>query len=228
MNLEKICIGIPHTGLFHWQTISAILGLQIPKGYAVSYHLIGSCLVYDAREKIVEFAKNNDCKYILYLDSDMVPPNDMLFKMLEHLKNPDIDIISGMAFKRTPPFQPCFYTKLQYDSKKFEPYLESPVEFPDVGLLPIQGAGMACCMIKTELFNKIKKPYFFPLPNLGEDLTFCYKARIEANAKMFCDLSIDTGHIAQMPISKDHFKACFEEYKKTKNPSQIFIDAEKA
>lgn len=227
--MKKICIGIPHTGMFHWNTVTSLLGLKAPQNTRILFHMIGSCLVYDAREKIVEFAKNKQCDYVVMLDSDMIPPNDMLEKMFYHLENNEkIDMITGMAFKRTPPFQPCFYTKLTYDINTYKPYLESPIEWQQGGgLMDIAGAGLACVMIKMSLFEKISLPYFFPLPNLGEDLTFCLKAKQEGKATFVVDTSIDVGHCSNIPIYEEHFRACYEEHKKQGNAMTIFTDAEK-
>lgn len=222
----NICIGIPHMGIFHWQTLSALLSLRVPPNCVIKYHMVGSSLVYEARDSIAKFAIENDCDYVLYLDSDMVPPSDMIMKMLNTFdQRPESGLVTGMAFKRIPPFQPCFYTKVTYDTKMMRPTLESPIEFPDEGLIEIQGCGMACCMIKTEVFRQVdaeligdRKHYFFPLPNMGEDLTFCLKAKHKA-IKMYVDLSIDVGHISSMPIVRDHFRACYNEYK-SKNTSE--------
>lgn len=224
---NKICVGLPHTGTFSWNTTMALLALRAPKGYGMVYHAIGSSLIYDAREKIVEFARNNKCKYVVMLDSDMVPPYDMIMKMVEYLDhNKEIDLVTGTAFKRTPPFQPCFYTKCDYNLENQSAELESPVEFPDSGILPIAGAGMACCCIRTDLFDRIDekkkdKKYFFPLPNFGEDLTFCLIAR-KCGAKMVADLSIDVGHVSAMPITREHFRACYQEHKRNHADKPLF------
>jgi len=227
---NKICIGLPHVGMFGWQTTMALLSLKIPSEYSLVYHLVGSCLIYDAREKIVKFARDNNCKYTVMLDSDMVPPSDMLIKMVNTLDDGKLDLVTGMAFKRTAPFQPCFYTKCDYDLDAQKPYLESPVEFPDKGFIPLAGVGLACCMMRTEIFDcidqkKKDKSYFFPLPNLGEDLTFCLIAR-KCGIKMAVDLSIDVGHVSNMAITKDHFIACYEEHKKINSSQAMFTGGE--
>ena len=229
---KNICVGIPHTGIFSWNTTSALLGLIIPNGWNVLYHMVGSCLVYDAREKIVQFAKDNKCKYVMMLDSDMTPPKDTLLKMVGLLEDKkEIDIVSGTIFKRTPPFQPCFYSTLEYNFDEQKPYLESPVEFPNEGLLPLAGVGLAGCLIRMSLFDRIDekkteklKSYFFPLPNMGEDLTFCITARKLANCKIVCALSINIGHVASMVIEKEHFQACYEEFKSKENGQTLFVD----
>lgn len=228
---NKICIGLPHTGTFPWNTTMSLLGLRMPQGFSGMYHMVGSCLVYDARQQIVNFARKTNCKYIAMIDSDMVVPTDFLTKALETLeKNKDIHVVTGTIFKRTPPFQPCFYTKVEYNMEEQKPTLESPVEFPKQGLLPLAGLGLACCMIKTELFDKIdekKSPtmngYFYPLPNMGEDLTFSLIAR-KCGANIVCDLSIDVGHVSAMPISQDHYKACYEEWKRKEDNKPLFVE----
>ena len=226
---NKICIGLPHTGTFPWNTTMSLLALQVPKGYSLVYHMVGSCLIYDARQQIVNFARKSNCKYTVMFDSDMVIPKDFLIKTVEALdKNDNLHVITGTIFKRTPPFQPCFYSKVEYDVKTNKPVLESPIEFPDSGFLPLGGLGLACCNIKNELFDMIDdkkieglKGYFFPLPNMGEDLTFSLIAR-KCGGNMVCDLSIDVGHVAEMPIHKDHYRSCYEEWKQKNDGSPIF------
>lgn len=208
-------------GTFPWNTVSSLIGLRVPQGYTLIYHMVGSSVVYDARENIVRHAQKHNCDYVFFIDSDMVIPSDAIPKMIKTFETSDADIITGMAFKRIPPFQPCWYTKISYDLKKYKPMQESPVEFPKEGIMKIEGCGMACCMIRMSLFDKIKSPYFYPLPHAGEDLSFCYKAKA-VKANMYCDLSINTGHVASFPIDRNHFDTYYEEYKKSNNKKQIF------
>ena len=218
---KKICIGIPHVGMIPAFTHTSVQNLKMPQGYDIIYHYVGSCVVYDARENIINFARGKECDYVLFIDSDMVVQEDTILRMVKIFETSDAHLVSGMAFKRIPPFQPCWYTKASYDIKTFTPYQESPVEFPDEGIMQVEGVGMACCMIKMSLFDKIEKPYFFPLPNAGEDLSFCYKAR-KAKANMYVDLSINTGHVAQIPIYKEHFRMAYAEHIKNNDGKKIF------
>lgn len=236
---NKICIGLPHMGSFPWNTTMALLSLRLPAGYKGMYHAIGSSLVYDARDKIVKFARKEKCKYIMMMDSDMVPPIDMLTKMTALLdSHKEIGMVSGMMTRRTPPFQPCVYADLEYNMETLEPKLSAPYVFPDEGIMPIAGMGMACCLIRTEIFDLIdeKRPknainrasYFFPLPNLGEDLTFCLLAR-KCGVRMVCDLSISVGHVSAMPVDREHYRACFNEFEQKQEDGKtasIFLDGE--
>ena len=224
--LITVCVGIPHMGLFHWQTVASLLSVKFPKNTKVAYHMIGSSLVYEARESIARYAIKNNYDYTLFLDSDMVPPNDMIPKMLNIFEQkPECGIVTGMAFKRTPPFQPCFYTGLRYDTKTMKPMLTSPIEFGKEGLIELEGCGMACCMIKTSIFSEIKQPWFYPMPNMGEDLTFCLKVN-QKGIKIYVDLSIDVGHVSTMPITSDHFNACYQEHKKMNTGKPLFEEVD--
>ena len=216
-------IGIPHTGLFYWQTVMALLGLSYPANTIIKYHLIGSCLIYDARDKIFEFAEKENADWVFFMDSDMVIPNDILIKLDKH----NVPMISGMAFKRTPPYQPCFYTKVEIKEDTHKPYCESPIQFPDKGILECQGLGMACCFIRKEVWKntahkvteKCERTWFFPYPGVGEDLSFCLRAR-KAKHKMYVDLSINVGHISTVPITKEYFEIARDEHIKN-NPKEM-------
>lgn len=217
----KGIIGLPHTGNFPWQTVMSILSLRMPENSLVKYHLIGSCLVYDARDKVIEFAMKEDADWIFFLDSDMEIPCDTLQKLVAL----NVPIASGMAFKRTPPFQPCFYTKVEINKETHKPYLESPIDFPDTGIIECQGVGMACCLIRREVWENCAeniseriKTWFFPYPGIGEDLSFCLRAR-KKGFKMYADLSINTGHVSQMQVKKEHFIFARDEHMKN-NPNE--------
>jgi hypothetical protein len=155
----------------------------------------------------------------------MAMPSQSIVRMINVLESTEAEIVSGTAFKRVEPFQPCFYTKVSYKQEEniieSKPILESPCEFPKEGLLPVEGFGMACCMIDCEIFKKLKAPYFFPLPNMGEDLTFCLKAK-HAGIKLFVDLSLDVKHIGDIEIGQEHYKLCYEEYKKLNTGQPMF------
>lgn len=219
-------IGIPHTGTFPWQTCMSLMSLKLPANTMIKYHLIGSCLVYDAREKIINFAENVNADWILYIDSDMVLPSDCLLKFVNaKLENKEIEIMGGMCFKRTPPFQPCFYTKARINPETKKPLLESPIDFPETGLIEVEGIGMACTFIRKSAWKKVKEKHespFFPYPGVGEDLSFCIRARM-AGIKMYTDLSINVGHMAQMEIKKEHFFMARDEHMKN-NPNKPLFE----
>lgn len=218
-------IGTPHTGYFPWNTTMSFVSMKYPENTIVKYHSIGSSLIYDARESIVKYAEKENADWILFVDSDMVFQHDALVKMESTvLNNEKPEIISGMCFKRTHPFQPCFYTKARINPETKKPHLESPIDFPNEGLIQCEGVGMAFCFIRMsaikKMKEKIKDPLFFPFPGVGEDLSFCIRARM-AGVNIFTDLSLNIGHASMTTIYKEHFFMARDEHAKQVKEGKI-------
>lgn len=208
--MEKvIMVASPSTGWYNFEAVAALIALRPPKGYKLVFNFIANCLVYDAREKLVQLARENNCSHIFFLDSDMVPPVHTLESLFSH----NVSIVTGMIFRRKWPFQPCFYTKCRLD-KFGNPEFEGPMEpekWPDKGIYEIDGCGMACCLIDMRVFDDIKKPYFFPQPHTGEDLAFCMKAK-KAGYKLYVDFGVDCMHLNTFPVMKESFKNAYEAW----------------
>lgn len=217
--MKKILIGLPNTGYYHFTTVSSIMTLDMPKNIEVNFRFISNCLIYDAREGLCKFAINEGFDYILMIDSDMMLPKDTIIKYLETLENPEhkCDIVSGLIFKRSFPFQPCIYLKarvIEQEDKSYKPHLEGIIKWTENSIIPIEACGMAACMIRTSILKDIKKPWFYPFPSMGEDITFCIKARQEAGAKIYCDTRIDVGHLSVSPITSIYQKEALSAWEK--------------
>lgn len=200
MKQMKIMIGIPIGKPMEFDAVKSLLQLSLLKTEVeYVFRLVSNSLVYEAREELARQFMASDCEYLFFLDSDMfVDPRTPLL-----LARHNRDIVTAKAFKRVPPYSPCFYTKvdIQDDGKTV---LQVPLQYGQ-GLLPIQGCGMACCLIHRSAFERVPKPWFFPMPQLGEDLAFCYRAK-RAGVELFCDTTIQAGHIGQVQILEEHFR----------------------
>jgi GT2 family glycosyltransferase len=205
---KRVNICIPNTGSILTLTVASMLNLQMPEGFEVAYNMIANCLVHEARDSQVINSIENDVDYLFFLDSDMMPSPNTLKQLISH----DKDIVSAMCFKRNPPFQPCFYTKacIRKDEKTgaIIPVMESvlaPETWDNEGLVRVEAVGMACCLIKVDVFKKLNGGnWFFPLPRIGEDLTFCMKAR-QAGFKIYVDLGLNCHHLGYVPFGKEHY-----------------------
>jgi len=198
----KILMCIPYTGYIPPQaaySLPAMACYARSKGIDIDMLPIGLSLVYIARETAAKTFLEGNYDALLFVDSDMVCPIDMLVRLIEA----DKDIVSGLAFKRFPPYEPCIFKKCDREGTEF--WLDYPK-----GLIEIQGVGMACTLIKRKVFEAVPQPWFFPEPNIGEDLAFCIRAR-EAGYKIYCDTNLICGHVGNFVVTE-------EFYRRPKNP----------
>ena len=207
---KTIIIALPNTGHFYFETVARLLSFQIPEGYQLMFNLISNCLIYDAREKLVEFAlEQPNATHIFFLDSDMVPETQTLTQLIGW----DVPIVTAKIYQRKFPFQPCFYTKVRIN-RDFTTELEGPMEpeqWPTDGIYDIEGCGMACCLINLKVFEGLKKPWFFPMPGVGEDLAFCVKAR-SAGHKLYADFGLDCAHMGYFPVVTASFQNAYSAW----------------
>jgi GT2 family glycosyltransferase len=197
----KILIGVPCMESLPVDYVTSMLQLRKPNGTNIIHQSLS--LVYVAREMIAEHALKNNYDYVFFVDSDMVLPADTLEKLLQA----DKDIISGLAFQRKPPFSPCVYSKL----KLGEPGTDSVVNLTEFAnkVEEVEGIGLACALIKTEVFRSIYKenmPCFTPIMGYGEDLSFCLRAR-KLGYKVYADTSAKVGHIGTTIYGEEHWRA---------------------
>lgn len=150
----------------------------------------GSVLL-NQREHLVNSSFEVESDYTLWLDSDMTFPSTTLLKLLSHNKN----IVGCNYKKRSNPQTPVAYKNIG-DWDSWVPLDEKE------DLVEVEGVGMGCILIKTELFNKLRKPYFeFTYDResddwLGEDFNLFTKMRnIGENIYIDTNLSREIGHL---------------------------------
>lgn len=150
-----------------------------------------STILLNQREQLTTSSLEMESDYILWLDSDMTFPSTTAIRLLSHEKN----IVGCNYKKRSVPQNSVAYKKIgDWDS-----WL--PLEL-DQGLVEVEGVGMGCLLVKTELFNKIQKPYFeFTYDNesdswCGEDFNLLKKFN-DIGEKTYIDttLSLEIGHL---------------------------------
>ena len=169
---------------------------------------IGS-LIYDARNKLATSAIKAGADYVLWLDSDMVFPPDLLGKMLKECKEKNIDFLSGLYFRRNPPYSTVLYDKLEAlpDGKGCA---HTSFECVPEGTFEVGGCGFGCVLMATDVLMSVSAKYaghmFEPDYGMGEDLAFCWRAR-QAGYKIFCDSTLECGHVGHAVITRSYFEA---------------------
>ena len=165
-----------------------------------------SSLVYDSRNALAAYAIDGNFDAVLWIDSDMIFPPDLLEKLCADLESGK-DIVSGLCFCRRYPYAPVVLKRLELADEK--PITDSYTDYPEDELFRVEGCGFGVVMTKTDVLRKIAekcRTVFSPLPHFGEDYSFCIRAR-ECGYEMWCDPTVPIGHIGYINVSDRVFKA---------------------
>ena len=196
----KTLIAMPCMDTIHTATVSCLLDLRKPPGTRVC--LKANSLVYDSRNLISLTAIEEGFDRVLWLDSDMIFPPDLM-ECLDSDMDEGYDLVTGLYVSRRFPIRPIIYRDIQppEDGKK---RIEEYTDYPKDALFPVAGCGFGAVMTSTELLRAVWQRYgpaFAPYPWAGEDISFCYRAN-ECGAVMACDSRIDIGHQGMMIFHK--------------------------
>lgn len=171
---------------------------------------IGS-LIYTSRNNLATKAIQSEADFVLWLDSDMVFEPDLLERMFADMEEHDLDILTGLYFRRVPPYSPVLFDRLEMQRGvcEWSNFKSIPDELFEVG-----GCGFGCVLMKTDVFIDVQarhRAMFDPILKTGEDLAFCWRAR-DVGYKIMCDPSIVCGHIGNIVVN-DKF---YNEFSKNK------------
>lgn len=163
-------------------------------------------LIYTSRNNLATMAIQSNYDYVFWMDSDMVFPQDALIRLMDTLKKNDLDIISGLYFRRVPPYSPTLFDKLEMRGN-----ICSWSEFKEIpeGLFEIGGCGFGCVLMSTEVFLSVQAKHgnmFAPIGNNGEDIAFCIRAR-DCGYKIWCDPAVICGHVGYSVVDDKFYKA---------------------
>lgn len=190
---EQVVICIPTNGMMH--SLSAFcltnaIRFTEKQGIPVVLEMDAGTVLSNQRQVLLDSAINtHQADHIMWFDSDMTFPEDVIVRLLEHNKN----VVCATYSKRVEPF----HTTAFYNIDPVE-----PVDVSGHGLTEIKYTGMGCVLIKASIVNEIPSPHF-PLkwhaPSStwhGEDMGFC-EVLSQNNVKIFCDLDLsrEIGHL---------------------------------
>ena len=126
--------------------------------------------------------------------------------MMNVIKENDLDILTGLYYRRTQPFTPVLFKKIEMKGEECE--WEEFEEIPE-GLFEVGACGFGCVLMKTDVFFDVHGKFnqmFAPIGGNGEDISFCWRAR-ECGYKIMCDPSIICGHVGYSIVDDKFYKA---------------------
>jgi len=168
-----------------------------------------------ARDRIVrsrnilrDIALNENYDYFLSLEQDVIPPNDVIEKLLRHKK----DIVSGVYFARIKSLKDkkVKLLPLLWVGKKgsYNPYTMADIDIDIVmqdNFIKVKYCGLGCVLISRKALEKVKFRYD-PNYTTFDDLHFCQDAR-DSDFEIYADTSVKCKHlILNRPWSWDEIK----------------------
>lgn len=144
-------------------------------------------------------AGTKDATHILFVDADMVPPNDVIQRLGRHNK----PVVSALYFERRHPFYPVF----RWDRTD----VKTRTERYEKGLSEVAHIGMGCALIEMGVLRRMAEKFgdqkWFAFENdEGEDIFFCRRLH-EMGVPIFVDGDTICGHCAEHVVTEKNFEA---------------------
>lgn len=196
----RTLVAIPSMDQVPAQFAQSLAMLQKVGEVAVAFQV--SSLVYTARNQLAMRAIGMGTDYVLWLDSDMVFPSHVLEYSIKTMEEKNIDILSGLYYRRVPPYTPVLYKKVIKD--------EMGIHTKEFDVIPndifiAEGIGFGCVCMKTSVLIDVFAKHhemFSPLIGAGEDISFCIRAK-ECGIDCYVDPQIALGHMGQQMITRE-------------------------
>ena len=199
----KILIAVPCMDSVPAQFAQSLAVLSKVENCAIAFQM-GS-LIYTSRNNLATMAIQQGVDYVLWLDSDMIFPPDVLQKLIDNREKGDI--LTGIYYRRVSPFKPVLYSKLDITDEGCD-WLGYD-DYPTEDLFEVEGCGFGCVLTPVQvLFDVMQKfgEMFAPINGVGEDLSFCWRAK-QCEYKIMADPSIQCGHVGHYVIDKGFYES---------------------
>lgn len=196
----QLAIVTPVGGSAQFLTTLAVKNLIIPLNYV--WHCTSGYPIDISRDHLVRKALEDDVDYVFFLDTDIVPPHDILLNLLAW----KLPIVSGLYWTKAK--LPCAY-KFEGDSKHVKSIDPSMLE---QRIIEVDAVGTGCLLIDARVFKKIPAPWFkwdmLPWadpeesPGHSEDINFCIKAKAHG-FPIYLDTAVRCKHLLEGSYSLD-------------------------
>jgi FkbM family methyltransferase len=198
---KRILIAIPTNKNIEAVTFKSIYDLIVPEGYVVDFQYFWGYQVDQVRNLIVHWTRGHNYDYLFAVDSDISFAPDTLIKLLSH----DKDLVCGVYIQRIPGTHTI--EVMRRDSRGGISHVDW-AEIKGKGLVPIDGCGFGCALVKSSMLKELPYPQFLyqsaidHANTISEDVYFCMKAA-EHGFKLWCDTSVICDHTGSWTFTVD-------------------------
>lgn len=216
----KILIAIPCMDTVPVAFVESLMALRHPDWTPcqVSVRFMKNSLIYDARNLLSLTAMKEDFDYVLWLDSDMIVPQDALIRLLKDEQTiNDARMITGLYVKRTFPTEPVLYSEIHEPIKVNGSVIRQILTYTDYlenDQFPVAGCGFGCVLTEVSLLREVWDrfgPAFAPFPWASEDISFCWRVNHLKDIppqppRIWCDSNVSCGHIGSFLFTEKMLK----------------------
>jgi hypothetical protein len=190
-----------HT-MFTYDLVNLVCYHTLNTNDAISLKISEGTLIANQRAELSLDAMREGCSHLLFIDSDMRFPQDMIARLLAH----DVDIVATNCARRRMPTGPTAQVYKENGDRELVWTMSESTGLQEVG-----SVGMGVMLIKSSVFKALSEPWYeTPWRSdkrgyIGEDVFFCKKAR-EAGFRIWIDhdVSKEIGHIGMFEFKHDH------------------------
>lgn len=224
--MVKIAIGCPTSDKVPAEFIYNLLGImsytRSHSDYELHYVYKTGVRTDRNRNIILEQAIERDIDYILWLDTDMLYPHDIIIKYMEK----DFDVMGCLYFKRAGEFAPVAYIKGDNPKKPYKPL--DPRKLPKDTVIEVDALGYGGMMVNMKVYAQMGEdkwtkysdnfhlPYETDEPKFTHDILFCKTAQEKYGVQILLHTGVGPGHLAEIPITQKEWEAARIEVKQPK------------
>lgn len=187
---HKICLAIPCVGTVRIETLMSVVGMMAQTPHDIYFAYREGAYIEQNRARLIQIAVEQGCDKLFFLDSDIVCEPQTINKLLASGKN-----FIGAAYNNRS--LPLFSNvKMADETGKLIAMEKLPK-----GVFKCAGVPTGAMLIDIPTTLKLSHPWFDLTYKedgsleLGEDIYFCQKLQQELGEEIWCDSTIQIGHI---------------------------------
>jgi len=164
MQRPNILVAIPTLGSVPIEFVIGCMRMSMPSNGTCPLLTVKGMEIGIARNFIVEqaYKMTPRPKYIFMLGDDMIAPWNGLIELYEEMERGQWDLLTGLYYVKQEPPTPL----LRRDGVG---WLKAGIHFEVGEVVWVDLTGLDFTLIRTDLFEKLTKPYFKTGPTLEDD-----------------------------------------------------------
>jgi hypothetical protein len=167
-------------------------------------------LIGSARNHLVRDFLKTDCTHALWFDADVIPMQWAVVAMMETMNNENAHIVTGIVHQKYPPYLPLIFlrnSKTRKRKNKGKGLHSFIIKWNEGSFFEVDAFGGGCMLMKREVLERIKDPWFEFTEKNSEDFNFCIKAK-EGGLKLLCDSRVLCTHMGppKLITTEDYLK----------------------